>query len=49
MLLAITPVVSEYILENNSAVLKVTLIKPRVNTNLFDVKLSVRSNDKGRV
>jgi len=38
-----------YVFEINSAVLKVTLIKPWVNTDLSTVKLSVKSNDKGRV
>jgi len=35
--------------ETNSAVLKVTLTKPRVNTNTSDVKLSVESSDIRRV
>jgi len=38
-------VISKYILKSNIAVLKVTVIKPWVNTNTFDDELSVKSND----
>ena len=47
-----TPVVIKYfsdVFDINSAVLKVTLIKTGVNTNPFNVKLSIKSKDKGRV
>jgi len=46
MLLVYTPVV---LIEIDNAVLNVTLIKPKVNTNTFDVKLSIKSSDTRRV